>query len=77
MQPILNQWRISEPQLNESLQAIGEAANTCAESQRKLIDSKKQSLFVVKQKNLAVTLHFLSTKLEYAIIAFTRIRVIH
>lgn len=47
VQPILDQWRAYEPSLAEGLQAIGEAANTCAESQRKLIESQKQHLVVV------------------------------
>lgn len=47
MQPILNQWRAYEPNLTEGLEAIGEAANTCAEAQRKLIDNQKQCLSVV------------------------------
>ncbi|KAI9565402.1 hypothetical protein GHT06_009194 [Daphnia sinensis] len=46
MQPILNHWRAYEPNLSEGLQAIGEAANTCAESQRKLVDSQKPNLSV-------------------------------
>lgn len=47
VQPVLAQWRIFEPSLSEGLQAMGEATNTCAESQRNLIDSQKQSLTVV------------------------------
>ena len=47
MQPILNQWQAYEPNLSEGLQAIGEAANTCAEAQRKLVENQKPSLTVV------------------------------
>jgi len=47
MQPILNQWQAYEPNLSQGLQAIGEAANTCAEAQRKLFESQKPSLSVV------------------------------
>lgn len=47
MQPVLSQWRAFEPNLSEGLKAIGEAADTCAESQRKLIENQKQNLTVV------------------------------
>ncbi len=47
VQPILNQWEAYEPNLSQGLQAIGEAANTCAEAQRKLVDCQKPSLSVV------------------------------
>lgn len=47
VQPILNQWQAYEPNLSQGLQAIGEAAITCAEAQRKLVDCQKPSLSVV------------------------------
>lgn len=47
VQPILNQWQAYEPNLSQGLQAIGEAAMTCAEAQRKLVDCQKPSLSVV------------------------------
>lgn len=47
VQPILNQWQAYEPNLSQGLQAIGEAAITCADAQRKLVDCQKPSLSVV------------------------------
>lgn len=47
VQPVLGQWCSFEPSLSQGLQAMGEATTTCAESQRNLIDSQKQSLIVV------------------------------
>lgn len=49
VQPILNQWQAYEPNLSQGLQAIGEAAMTCAEAQRKLVDCQKPSLSVVTE----------------------------
>ncbi|XP_046636019.1 sorting nexin-7-like isoform X2 [Daphnia pulicaria] len=46
VQPILNQWQAYEPNLSQGLQAIGEAAITCADAQRKLVDCQKPSLSV-------------------------------
>lgn len=47
MQTVLDQWRLQEPKLHAALTAIGEAANSCAEAQRKIIENQKHALSVV------------------------------
>jgi len=43
LQPIMTQWAQSEPVLRNGLLAVGEAAATCADAQRKLIEDCKSN----------------------------------
>lgn len=47
MQPLMVQWSTAEPALAQGLKAIGDAANTCCDAQRKLVDLQKHSVAVV------------------------------
>ena len=47
LQPIMTQWAQSEPVLRNGLLAVGEAAATCADAQRKLIEDCKSNFTLV------------------------------
>jgi len=47
IQPALDKWSESEPDLVQALQAIGSASSTCSDSEIKLIDKHRQNISVV------------------------------